>query len=194
MRCYPQKDRTAVAMKGPTMHQPMKQLPKRAISEDEAREILHDGEYCVVATVDADGHPYATPLSYVLDGDVLLIHTGAAGGQKTDDWERDPRVCVTVAVDMEPVFVEKNGEPGFFTTRYASVIATGTARRIEDSALVRRALAQLRLKYAPEYKDEIGGAIERELPVTAVWAIDLEHISGKAGRRVPNGKGAVARH
>lgn len=49
------------------MHQPMKQLPERAISEEEAREILHDAEYCVVATVDEDGHPYATPLSYALD-------------------------------------------------------------------------------------------------------------------------------
>ena len=29
---------------------------------------------------------------------------------------------------------------------------------------------------------------------TAVWAIDLEHISGKAGRRIPNGKGAVSGH
>ena len=93
---------------------------------------------------------------------------------------------------MEPVFVEENGEPGFFTTRYASVIATGVVRRVVDAAQVRRALAQLCLKYAPEYRDEIGGAIERELPVTAVWAIDLEHISGKAGRRIPNGKGTVS--
>ena len=74
------------------MHQPMKQLPERAISEEEARKILRIGEHCVVATVDADGHPYATPLSYVLDGDALLIHTGIAGGQKTEDWKRDPRV------------------------------------------------------------------------------------------------------
>lgn len=174
------------------MHQPMKQLPERAISEEEAREILRDAEYCVVATVDDDGHPYATPLSYALDKDTLLIHTGSAGGQKTEDWERDPRVCVTAAMDMEPVFVEENGEPGFFTTRFASVIATGTVRRVTEMAEIRRALALLCLKYAPEYKDEIGGAIDRELSVTAVWAVDLNHISGKAGRRVPNGKGAVS--
>ena len=95
-------------------------------------------------------------------------------------------------MDMEPVFVEENGEPGFFTTRFASVIATSTVRRVTEMAEVRRALALPCLKYAPEYKDEIGGAIDRELPVTAVWAIDLNHISGKAGRRVPNGKGAVS--
>ena len=154
------------------MHQPMKQLPERAISEEEAREILRDAEYCVVATVDDDGHPYATPLSYALDKDTLLIHTGSAGGQKTEDWERDPRVCVTAAMDMEPVFVEENGEPGFFTTRFASVIATGTVRRVTEMAEIRRALALLCLKYAPEYKDEIGGAIDRELSDTAVWAVD----------------------
>ena len=55
------------------MHHPMKQLPERAIGEDEAREILRQGEYCVVATVDEDGHPYATPLSYVLDGDERCV-------------------------------------------------------------------------------------------------------------------------
>lgn len=177
--------------KGRHMHQPMKQLPERAISEEEAREILRIGEYCVVATVDDDGHPYATPLSYVLDGDTLLIHTGIAGGQKTDDWQRDPRVCVTVALDMDPVYVEENNEPGFFTTRFASVIATGTVRPVTDTAQIRRALAQICLKYCPEYREKIGAAIDWELPATAVWAIDLNHISGKAGRRIPNGKGAV---
>lgn len=176
------------------MNHPMKQLPERAIDEHEARDILRMGEYCVVATVDEDGHPYATPLSYVLDGDSLLIHTGIAGGQKTDNWTRDPRVCVTVTMDMEPVYVKENGEPGFFTTRYASVIATGTVRRVVEPACARRALAQLCLKYCPEHRDKIGDAIEWELPATAVWAIDLEHISGKAGRRIPNGKGAVGGH
>lgn len=173
------------------MHRSMKQLPDRAISEKEAREILRVGEYCVVATVDEDGNPYATPLSYLLDGDTPLIHTGAAGGQKTEDWSREPCVCVTVVLDMEPGYFTLEGEEGFFTTRYANVIATGTIRLVEDPAQVRRALAALCLKYSPEFKDEIGGAIERELPVTAVWAIDLNHISGKAGRRLPNGKGAV---
>ena len=174
------------------MHHPMKQLPDRAISEDEAREILDLGAYCVVATTDEDGHPYCTPLSYVMDGDTLYIHTGVAGGQKTEDWARDPRVCVTVAMDMQPCYFQTANNPGFFTTGYASVIATGTAHRVEDVATIRRVLANLCLKYSPEFKRAIGGAIQRELSVTAVWAIELDRISGKAGRRVRNGKGAVS--
>lgn len=54
------------------MNHPMKQLPERAIDEHEARDILRMGEYCVVATVDEDGHPYATPLSYVLTATPFL--------------------------------------------------------------------------------------------------------------------------
>lgn len=152
------------------------------------------GEYCVVATVDEDGHPYATPLSYVLDGDSLLIHTGIAGGQKTDNWTRDPRVCVTVAMDMEPVYVKENGEPGFFTTRYASVIATGTVRRVVEPACARRALAQLCLKYCPSIETRSEMPSNGSCPRPPSGLSTSEHISGKAGRRIPNGKGAVSGH
>lgn len=168
------------------MSHPMMQLPERAISEAEAREILEVGEYCVVATVDEDGTPYATPLSYFVDGDDLYIHTGAHKSQKVRNWERDPRVCLTVAVDMEPVYAET-----FFTTRYASVIARGQIERVEDTAKVRWALAKLCMKYCPEFKQEIGGGIAREIDVTTVWVVHLSEISGKAGRREPNGKGYV---
>lgn len=174
------------------MNNPMIQLPERAISKEEAFEILRIGEYCVVATMDEDGHPYATPLSYVLDGNSLLIHTGTAIGQKATNWMRDPRVCITVALDMEPIYIEENDEPGFFTTRYASAIARGTIHRVEDETLSRRALALLCLKYCPEHRDKITAAIDWELPATTVWSIQLEEVSGKAGRRIPNGKGAVS--
>lgn len=168
------------------MHEPMMQLPYREISEEEGREILEMGEYCVVATIDEDGTPYCTPLSYVMDGDDLYIHTGAAKSQKIRDWERNPRVCLTVAVDMEPIYVED-----FFTTRFASVIARGNIEQVTDSAKVRWVLAKLCMKYAPEYKAEIGGAIDREIDTTTAWVVHLDEIHAKAGRRVPNGKGCV---
>ena len=168
------------------MNHPMTQCPERAISDVEAREILEVGEYCVVATVDETGAPYCTPLSYVMDGDDLYIHTGAAQSEKVRCWERDPRVCLTVAVDMEPVFEET-----FFTTRYASVIARGRIERVTDTAKVRWVLAKLCMKYCPAFKDEIGGGIEREIDVTTAWVIHLDEISGKAGRRKPNRRGRV---
>lgn len=169
------------------MERPIKQCPECAISDEAAREILETGEYCVVATVDEDGAPYCTPLSYIIDGNDLYIHTGAEGGQKTDDWQRDARVCLTVAVDMEPVY-----ERTLFTTYYASVIARGSVERVTDEAKIRWALAKLCLKYVPDFKKEIGGAINREIDKTAIWVVHLDSISGKAYCPHPNGKGHVA--
>lgn len=166
----------------------MMQCPEREISEEQAREILEAGEYCVLATVDEDGAPYCVPLSYVVDGDDLYIHTGRTRGEKMRNWERDARVCLTVAVDMEPCYEET-----FFTTRYASVIARGSIERVGDSAKVRWVLAKLCMKYCPEFKAEIGGGIAREIDITSAWVVHLDELSGKAGRHKPNGKGRVRR-
>lgn len=169
------------------MERPIKQCPECEISPEAARDILETGEYCVVATIDEDGAPYCTPLSYIVDGDDLYIHTGAEGGQKTDDWQRDPRVCLTVAVDMEPVY-----ERDLFTTYYASVIARGSVERVSDDAKRRWALAKLCMKYVPGFKKEIGGAIDREIDATAIWVVHLDSISGKAYCPHPNGKGRMS--
>lgn len=168
------------------MGKPMVQCPESEIGLAEAREILAMGEYCVVATVDADGAPYLTPLSYVVDGDDLFIHTGSLDGEKIRCWERDERVCLTVAVDMEPCY-----EDTYFTTRYASVIARGRIERVRDVAKVRWVLAKLCMKYMPELKHEVGAAIAREIDVTRAWVVHMDEIRGKASYRIPNGKGCV---
>lgn len=170
------------------MHTDMVQCPECRISDEEAREILDVGEYCVLSMVDEDGAPYCIPLSYVVEGDELFIHTGSLAGKKIANWRRDGRVCLTVAVDVDPCF-----EDSLFTTRYASVVATGRIAPVEDGAGVRRVLAKLCLKYMPEFRHEIGGAIEREIATTTAWVVHLEHITGKAGRRIRNGKGCVGR-
>ena len=36
------------------------------------------------------------------------------------------------------------------------------------------------MKYVPQAKREIGSAMDRELPYTAVWRIDIEELSGKS--------------
>ena len=62
-------------------------------------------------------------------------------------------------------------------------MVTGRIRRVEEDLEARRALVALCMKYLPEYKHEIGGAIEREIADTDVWAIEPETVRGKAGRR-----------
>jgi hypothetical protein len=51
----------------------------RAVSKDQAREILARAEHGVLATVGADGWPYAVPVNHVLCGEALYIHGAAEG-------------------------------------------------------------------------------------------------------------------
>ncbi len=154
------------------------QIAERELDRDEARKILDAGEYCVVSTVDADGCPYGVPLSYVMMGDAMYFHTGKRPGHKIDDFERDARISVAVATEVEPCYEET-----FFTTRFASVIAQGRIRRVEDPVEVKQALVALCMKYLPQFKAEIGGALERELDVTEVWAADFDEVRAQGGRR-----------
>lgn len=156
---------------------PMTQLKEREASLDDAWDILNEGAFAVVSTVDEDGSPYGIPLSYVIMDKKMYLHTGMGPGHKFENFMRDNRVSVTVAIDVEPLYVET-----FFTTRYASVVASGHITKVEDSLTARRALVALCMKYVPSAKAEIGGAIQREWEATGVWVIDFDEIRAKAGR------------
>ena len=151
----------------------------RELSADEALEILDAGEFCVVSTVDSDGMPYGVPLSYVLADGALCFHTTNKAGHKLENFARDERVCVTVTTEVEACY-----EDEFFTTRFASVIARGRVRRVEDRVAMRRVLVALCMKYLPEHKDKIGEGIAREINDTAIWAVDLDEVCGKGARRL----------
>jgi nitroimidazol reductase NimA-like FMN-containing flavoprotein (pyridoxamine 5'-phosphate oxidase superfamily) len=51
----------------------------RALSENQAREILARAEHGVLATLGTDGWPYAVPVNHVLSGDTLYIHCAVEG-------------------------------------------------------------------------------------------------------------------
>lgn len=146
----------------------------RKTSDDEARRILDEGDFCVVSTVDEDGAPYGVPLSYVSMGDALYLHATSDGGHKQDDFARDSRVCATV-VRNEGAFCKEAS----FSTRYESAMAFGRIAPVADDKERRHALVALCMKYVPEDKHEIGTAMDRVLARTAVWRIDIEELSAK---------------
>ena len=151
---------------------------KRKSSENEALALFESAEFCIISTVDDDGMPYGVPLSFVLIDRTIYIHTTNTFGHKLDNFNRDARVCVTVAGNPKPDY-----QAPYFTTSYESAIAFGTIREVPLGVEFRKALVQLCLKYVPEAQKEIGSAIEREISTTAVWAIDISEITGKVSRQ-----------
>ena len=146
----------------------------RAASRDEALETLDAAPFVVVSTADADGMPYGVPLSFVRRGNTLYFHASSEGGHKTDCFRRDHRVCATAVTGVQAFF-----ENGNFSTSYRSAMAFGRIREVTDPLEFKRALVDLCMKYVPEHKRDIGRAMEAEGPHTAVWALDIDALSGK---------------
>ena len=129
----------------------------------------------VMALSTGEDIPYCLPLSFVRVGDNLYFHC-AREGRKIDLLRRFPHVCITFIGDDRPVFVP----PAMYSTWFQSVIITGTADEVTNSTDKTEALRALCRKVTPEHMDGFEAAVEKSLPVTAVWKVHMEDISGKA--------------
>jgi uncharacterized protein len=146
----------------------------RALSEGEAREILARAEDGVLATVGADGWPYAVPLNHVLAGDVLYMHC-ASEGHKLENIANEQRVSYC-AVDSATVL------PAKLSTLYESAIVFGRATLVTDAAEKQRALELLGQRFCADFPSEVEDAIRKDGPRASILRIQIERITGKAHR------------
>ena len=130
----------------------------------------------MLATVDADGWPYAVPLNYLYKDGRIVVHCGPEG-HKMDALRNEPRVSFCV-VGKSHVLPEK------FTDAYRSAIAFGHARIVEDERELVDLCTELALKYSSDFADEIPAEIERFARLLTIVVIDVEHLTGKKGSAV----------
>lgn len=145
----------------------------RALSAPDTEQLLSQGEYGVLSTVDAQGQPYAIPLSYVFRDGSIYFHC-ALSGHKLDNLAANPRVCFCVVGRTELL-------PAQFATRYESVLAFGTASEINGEERL-KALRWLVEKYSPAFRAEGEGYIEQHDAATRVIKLSIDQLSGKARR------------
>ncbi len=146
----------------------------RALTEDQAREILARAEHGVLATVGADGWPYGVPVNHVLSGNVLYIHC-AVEGHKLENIAHEERVSFCAVAGATVL-------PAKLSTLYESAIAFGRAALVMDSTEKRLALELLAVRFCGAVTPEAEKAITAWDPDTAVVRIRLERITGKAHR------------
>ena len=135
------------------------------------RQILEAAIVCRVAMCDGD-RPYVVPLSFVVDGDALYVHS-AAHGRKLDVLRRNANVCFEVDEGVEPVPHEEACSVGM---RFLSVIGTGRATFLGAAAEKVRVLQRFAAKYAPN----AGGSMpDHEVEKTVVIRLSIETLTGK---------------
>jgi hypothetical protein len=101
-----------------------------------------------MATVDAEGYPYITPVNFVFHEGCVYFHC-APKGEKLDNLTRDPRVCFEVDVPLAYLEVGFNPERNPCRTHqlYHSVVIRGKARIVPDGELKTAALNALLAKH-----------------------------------------------
>jgi nitroimidazol reductase NimA-like FMN-containing flavoprotein (pyridoxamine 5'-phosphate oxidase superfamily) len=145
----------------------------RAISENEARAILQQGEYGVLSTASADGQPYGLPLNYCYVNDAIYFHC-AAEGHKIENLKVNPRVSFTVVGKAQAV-------PDQFTSKYESVVAFGIA--VEATGAERQnALIEMLNKYSPDRMKNGVEMIDKCRDRVRVYKVSIQTLTGKANR------------
>ncbi|HHY28280.1 MAG TPA: pyridoxamine 5'-phosphate oxidase family protein [Desulfitobacterium dehalogenans] len=158
--------------KGEIMFKEMRNK-KRQLKLEEAKELLINGEYGILATNGENGYSYAIPLNYVYINDKIYFHC-AIEGHKLDNIALNNKIsfCVVGKTRLAP---EK------FTSKYESVIIFGRAF-IADENEKRQALIELINKYSPSYEKQGDEYIDRAIQHTCVVKIETDQITGKANR------------
>lgn len=143
----------------------------RRLSDAEALELLKNGEYGILSTVGEDDVPYGVPVSYAVSGDTIYFHGAEDGGLKTQNIKNNSKVCFTVVGKTEVLQAK-------FSTKYESAIIFGTAYEIKNDKAY--ALSLLIKKYSPDFLDSGAEYIESAKNNTAVYAIKIDSLTGKA--------------
>ena len=151
-------------------------MPNRAISSEEAMEILKAGRYGVLSTASAAGEPYGVPVNYCYDEreNCLYFHC-ARVGKKLDHIAGNSRVSFVV-VGQEAVVPER------FITHYDSALVTGHASMVTDEVEVVEKLLALCQRFAPGVTARRDDVIAKYLPAVAIVKVSVDEVSGKRNR------------
>ncbi|MBS1186559.1 MAG: transporter [Burkholderiaceae bacterium] len=145
----------------------------RASSDEEARNLMTNCAYGVLATADLAAQPYAVPLSYVFREHAIYFHC-ANEGHKLDNLNANPAVSFCVVGQTRVL-------PDMFSTEYESAIAFGSAHKVEGSEK-EEALLLILEKYAPGFITQGKQYLAARLEQVTVFRIDVQRLSGKARR------------
>lgn len=144
---------------------------KQALSHGECEAILKRGTAGVLAVHGDGGYPYAVPLSYVYRAGKIYFHC-AKQGHKLDALTRDSKVSFCV-IDKDEV------KPEAYTTWFASVIAFGKGRVLEDVTEKRAAIEELAARYSPDHEEGRLREIEKTFDRLCLVEIAIDHMTGK---------------
>ena len=152
---------------------------RQLLTDEESCSMLKKGTSGVLALSLNDDYPYAVPISYVFDGEMIYFHC-AKSGHKLDIIKENDKASFCV-IDQDLVVPEK------YTTYYRSVIVFGRIHIIEDENEKRKAIEKLAIKYAPlESEFSRNNEIDSSWRALCMLEMTIDYMSGKEAKELVN--------
>lgn len=120
--------------------------------------------------------PYVVPLNFGYeekDGSLTIFFHCAKAGRKADMLAADPRVCFEADCNHKLI---SGPNPCAYSFAYESVIGFGKAHLLAEDADKAAGLTRIMARFSPAASFAFAPAV---LARTAVYAIDVEHVTGK---------------
>jgi len=145
------------------------------MTKEKIEDLLTRTATCSIATLNADGTPYVTPMHYVYYNGFIYMH-GLPKGTKIDNIKANPCVSIT-AYEIDSLLLDLSGNACDTNTKYESVIISGMATLAADVDYKREVLTEIVKKYTPQLSDTI--LPENMVRGTVIIQVQILDMTGK---------------
>jgi uncharacterized protein len=159
----------------------LRRLPGRGSHEPEVIHAILDAGFLAHVGFQANGQPFVIPTLYGREEENLYLH-GSAASRMLGELETGVPACVTVTL-VDGLVLARSAF--HHSMNYRSVIAFGTARKIEEPAQKTRALRIISEHVIAGRWNDVRSPTEKELKATAVLEFSIEEASAKIRQGPP---------
>ena len=159
----------------PTKRTKLGRLPNRGSHEPETIRAILDAAFLAHVGFQMEGQPFVIPTLYGRDEDKLYLH-GSAASRMLRGLETGLPACVCVTV-VDGLVLARSAF--HHSMNYRSVVAFGTARKIESAEDKTRALRIISEHLMAGRWNDVRGPSDKELKATSVLEFSIEEASAK---------------
>src|SRR5215469_10411341 len=153
----------------------LRRLPNRGSHDLEAVCQILDASFLAHVGFNVDGQPFVIPTLYGREGEALFMH-GSAASRMLRELDNGLPACVNVTL-VDGLVLARSAF--HHSMNYRSVVAFGTARKIEEPEQKVRALRTISEHLMAGRWNDVRGPNQKELKATAVLEFAMEEASAK---------------
>ena len=164
-----------------TQRSELHRLPKRGSHDTQAIYAILDAGFLAHVGFQISGQPFVIPTLYGREGEKLYLH-GSAASRMLRELAGGVRACINVTL-VDGLVLARSAF--HHSMNYRSVVAFGTARKIEDPRQKSRALEVISEHLIAGRWKDVRSPSEKELKATSVLNFTIEEASAKVRQGPP---------